>query len=181
MALNHRERPSRAKRDKGYDVLDYAIVDDKGRRVTLTDITDDNWRAVADVVPRDGQRDFVPPSAARFLLLSTRERVWKSLAVCADDRVVGHVMWGWDNDDQRYWIGGLMVDAAEQGYGIARAAMRVLLRSLLERPDSAAIRLSYHPSNTAARRLYASLGFTELGLYEGDEIIAELNRDGTAL
>ncbi|GAA0368726.1 hypothetical protein GCM10009541_08980 [Micromonospora gifhornensis] len=56
-------------------------------------VDDDNWRAVADVVPRDDQRDFIAPSAARYLLLSLREGVWHSLAVCADEEVVGHVMW----------------------------------------------------------------------------------------
>lgn len=161
-------------------MIDYGIVDAKGRRVTLADITGDNWRAVADVVPRDEQREFVPPSAARFLLLSMREGVWKSLAVCADGSVVGHVMWGWDDDDQRYWLGGVMVDAAEQGNGVARAAMKVLLRWLLERPGCDAVRLSYNRANTAARRLYAALGFVELDLHEGDEVVAELTRDRAA-
>lgn len=155
--------------------IDYSITDRADRLVTLTEITDDNWGDVADVAPSDDQRGFVPPSAARYLLLSMREGVWSSLAVCANGEVVGHVMWGWDEDDQKYWIGGLVVDAPEQGKGIGKAAMKVLLRWLLERPDCDGVRLSYETTNIAARRLYESLGFRELDEFVDDEVVAELD------
>ncbi|RUL95111.1 GNAT family N-acetyltransferase [Micromonospora gifhornensis] len=139
-------------------------------------VDDDNWRAVADVVPRDDQRDFVAPSAARYLLLSLREGVWHSLAVCADDEVVGHVMWGWDDDDQSYWIGGMVIDASRQGAGLGRATVLTLVRWLMERPDCQGVRLSVHTSNDLARGLYGSIGFQELKPDEDGEIVAELTR-----
>lgn len=156
------------------DLIDSGVRDDRGRLVTLTAITDDNWRAVADVVPRDDQRDFVAPSAARYLLLSSREGAWHSLGIRADEDVVGHVMWGYDPDDGAHWVGGLVVDAPRQGEGIGRAAMTVLLRWLTARPGCVRVRLSYQPENVAARKLYAALGFTELDAVEGDEVVAEL-------
>jgi len=156
------------------DLIDLGVTDREGRPVSLTAITDDNWRAVADVVPRDDQRDFVPPSAARYLLLSLREGEWRSLGVLAAEDVVGHIMWGFDADDGRHWVGGLLVHASEQGKGVGRAAMTVLLRWLFGRGDCEAVRLSYQPRNVAARRLYAALGFVELPVVEGDEIVAEL-------
>lgn len=160
--------------------IDYGVTDGQGRRVILTAITDDNWRAVADLVPRDDQRGFVPPSAARFLLLSMREGVWQSLAVVAAGDAVGHIMWGRDADDGKPWVGGLLVTASEQRKGLGRAAMTVLLRWLFECQDCGAVRLSYQPENTAARRLYAALNFVELDLAEGDEIVAELSAEAGA-
>lgn len=154
-------------------MIDSGVRDRRGRLVTLAAITDDNWRAVADVVPRDDQRDFVSPSAARYLLLSAREGVWNSLGVCADDEVVGHVMWGQDPDDDAHWIGGMMIDAQHQGEGLGRAAMAVLLGWLTARPDCDRVRLSYQPTSAAARNLYAAMGFTELDLVDGDEVVAE--------
>ena len=68
---------------------------------------------------------FVAALAARYLLLSTRSEVWTSLAVYADETVVGHVMWGVDDDGSR-WIGGMVIDAAEQGRGVGRATVRTL-------------------------------------------------------
>lgn len=158
-------------------MIDRGLTNRTGHRVTLREVDDDNWRAVADIVPRDDQREFVAPSAARYLLLSLREGVWRSLAVYADEEVVGHIMWGWDDDDQCYWIGGMVIDAARQGGGLGRSSVLSLVQWLIERPDCQAVRLSVHESNDVARGLYASVGFQELELDEDGEIVAELTRD----
>ncbi|WP_432247098.1 GNAT family N-acetyltransferase [Streptomyces sanyensis] len=148
-------------------------TDTAGRAVTLHEVDDENWRAVADVAPLDGQRAHAPALAARYLLLSMRGGVWNSLAVCVDGRVVGHVMWARDEDGS-YWIGGLLIDGAEQGRGVGRAATAALSGRLAARGDCRVLRLSYAPGNTAAGRLYASLGFRVTGDTEGDEVVAEL-------
>ncbi|WP_353950696.1 GNAT family N-acetyltransferase [Knoellia sp. S7-12] len=156
------------------DVINGGVLDSAARRVTLVAVTDANWRDIADVAPRDDQRGFVPPSAARYLLLSQREGEWHSLGVHADDIIVGHVMWGWDDDDQMHWIGGVMVDAGEQGKGVGRAAMVTLIRWLFAKPNVTAVRLSYQPENVAARAMYVDLGFVESDVPVDDEIMAEL-------
>jgi len=163
------------------DTVDRGVVDRLDRRVTLVAVTDTNWRDIADVTPRDDQRDFVPASAARYLLLSAREGVWHSLGVRADDSIVGHVMWGWDDDDQMPWIGGVLVDATEQGNGVGRAAMITLVRWLFERPGTQAVRLSYQPENVAARAMYVDLGFVESDVPVDDEIMAELTASRAAV
>jgi diamine N-acetyltransferase len=131
----------------------------------------DNWRAVADVAPRDDQCEFVPALAAPYVLLSEYEGVWTSLAVYADDRVVGHVMWAVDED--AYWIGGLVIDAAEQGCGVGRAAMVAMLDRLEAEPAALPVRLSYQPSNHIAAQMYSSLGFVPTGEVDEAEIVAE--------
>ncbi|MFE7134723.1 GNAT family N-acetyltransferase [Streptomyces sp. NPDC057638] len=155
-------------------MIDYGYRDRSERRVALFQVDDENWRAVADVVPADDQRRFVPPSAARYLLLSLREEVWNSLAVHADGTVVGHVMWARD-DDGSYWIGGMLIDAGAQGTGVGRAAVRTLMRWLAERADCQELRLSYEPDNTVAAALYSSLGFRATEESEGDEVVASLS------
>lgn len=64
-------------------MISLGLLDGTGRHVALHDVDDENWRAVADVAPLDDQRRYVPALAARYLLLSLREGVWNSLAVCA--------------------------------------------------------------------------------------------------
>ncbi|WP_308405448.1 GNAT family N-acetyltransferase [Streptomyces tardus] len=157
-----------------YDDFSGALRDRLGRTVTLAPVDEDNWRAVADVRPRDDQRGHVAALAARYVLLSLREEVWNSLGVLADGEVVGHLMWGRDPTDGTYWIGGVMVDAECQGDGVGRAALRLLLRLLAERPDCREIRLTYHPANRAADRLYPSLGFVPTGEWEDDEQVVVL-------
>ncbi|MGJ3561819.1 GNAT family N-acetyltransferase [Streptomyces sp. INA 01156] len=155
-------------------------TDRQGLRVVLEEITDENWRAVADVAPADDQRRFVAALGARYPLLSLRDGTWNSLAVRAGDEVVGHVMWAYDEEDGTHWIGGMVVDAAEQGKGVGRATMRVLIRRLAALPSCREIRLSYHPENAPAVRLYASLGFTPTGEFEDEEIVAALNGGSAA-
>ena len=147
------------------------VRDRTGRDVTLAEITDDNWRAAADIAPRDDQRRFVAALAARYLLLSTRDGSWTSLAVLADDTVVGHVMWAYDGDDDAHWIGGMVIDAAEQGRGVGRAALQAAVALLSRLPGAREIRLSYHPDNVAAATLYEEAGFRPTGDHEDEEIV----------
>jgi diamine N-acetyltransferase len=156
-------------------VIDAGHSDRAGRRVTLRPVDDDNWRAVADVAPRDDQRAWVPALAARYLLLSDRGDVWTSLAVYADETVVGHVMWGVD-DDGSHWIGGMVIDAGEQGRGVGAATVSTLAGWLAARDGHPPVRLSYHPENAAAAALYTRLGFRPTGAVEDDEVVAELTR-----
>lgn len=151
--------------------IDHGQTDRNGRPVTLRPVGADNWREVADVAPRDDQREFVAALAARYLLLSTLEDDWQSLGVYAAGRIAGHVMWGLDDDAA--WIGGMVIDAAHQSTGIGRAAMQTLIRHLTDRADRSAIRLSYQPPNPAGK-LYTALGFIPTGESDGDELIAEL-------
>lgn len=140
--------------------------------VTLEPVTDDNWRAVADIAPRDDQRAFVAALAARYLLLSMRGGDWTSLAIAADGVVVGHVMWA--HDEGSHWIGGMVIDAAHQGRGLGAAALAAAVGYLRAEQGATEIRLSYHPANTAAARLYEAAGFRATGETEDDEIVAAL-------
>jgi diamine N-acetyltransferase len=152
-------------------MIDYGKKDQHGRTLTLRQIGDD-WRSVAQVAPLDEQRKFVAAIAAWYILLSDRNSPWNSLGIFANDDVVGHVMWAVD-DDGSYWIGGFVIDGAHQGYGLGRLAMETLLERFKATPECQIVRLSYHPDNTVAAKLYASLGFQPTIETEGDELVVE--------
>ncbi|QNP66356.1 GNAT family N-acetyltransferase [Streptomyces genisteinicus] len=156
-------------------MISSGLLDRAGRHIALCPVDDDNWRAVADIAPLDGQRRFAPALAARYLLLSSREGVWNSLAVTADGVVVGHVMWARDEEDGSHWIGGMLVDGPAQGTGVGRAAVRTLMSRLATQDDCRVLRLSYDPDNEPAARLYTSLGFRPTAGSEGDEVVVELS------
>jgi diamine N-acetyltransferase len=99
--------------------------------------------------------------------------------VTRDGSVVGFAMTGTDDDGSR-WIGGLLVDAAVQGAGIGRAALTLLRDRLAAEPGCPNVALRYPPDNSAARALYASLGFEETGETgdDGAEVVARWTPDG---
>jgi diamine N-acetyltransferase len=59
-----------------------------------------------------------------------------------------------------------------QGQGLGRRAMTALIATLRERPDCGPIALTVRGENTAARGLYASLGFAETGeVVDGERVM----------
>jgi diamine N-acetyltransferase len=141
----------------------------------LRDVNADNWRDVIRIEPREDQSRFVA-SVAYYLNLCHYGEVWHPLALYQDDEPVGFAMWGFDTEEQSYWIGGLVIGAEHQGKGYGRAAMGALLDHLSAQPGYRQAALSCDPENTVARRLYASLGFVETGEKVDGELVARLTQ-----
>jgi len=139
--------------------------------VILEEVGADNWRACTALEVEQSQQRFVAPVYHYLALCAYGDSPWRPLAVRAEGVVVGFVMWGVDPADESFWIGGLYIDRRHQRRGHARA----VVTQLLERAESAGHQeaaLSYHPQNTAARSLYASIGFVETGEVEDEEKVA---------
>lgn len=151
---------------------------DNSAAIQLVPVTADNWRQCAALRVRPDQSDFVMP-VTYYLCLCAYGTTWQPLAITRNGVVVGFVMWGVDDDGSR-WIGGLVVDVDAQRAGVARAALRQLVDRFTADPDCPNVALSYPAENTAARALYASLGFEETGETEDDgaELVARWTRPG---
>jgi len=139
--------------------------------ISLREVDAENWRACAGLEVRDDQRDFVMP-VSYYLALCHYGEVWHPLAICADEEVVGFVMWAIDPADRSGWLGGLTIDRRHQGRGYGAAAVEAAIRHLEEDHGCLSAALSYSPTNAGARGLYASLGFAETGELEDDELVA---------
>ena len=155
--------------------LSYAgIVDDARVKIDLESVTAANWRACAALTVHPEQQQYVN-AVTHYLCLCHYGRLWQPLAAVRDGAVVGFCMWAVDDDRSR-WIGGVVVDAGRQRSGIGRAMVGALVDRLAADPDCANVALSYAPENTAARALYASLGFVETPEREDGEIVARWTR-----
>lgn len=103
-----------------------------------------------------------------------------------DDVPVGFVMIGYGVDDGwedppkvaygNYSIWRLMIDENFQHRGYGRKALELALDFVRTFPCGEAeyCYLSYEPENIAAKALYSSVGFTENGETDGDELVAVL-------
>ncbi|GAA2398206.1 hypothetical protein Cme02nite_06770 [Catellatospora methionotrophica] len=138
-----------------------------------------NWRAVTALTVAPEQADWVAAPAYYLALCQYGEAGWRPLAVLdTEGDVVGFLMWTVDPADGAAWLGGVIIDATRQGRGYGRAAVRAAIALLAAEHGLSSFALSYEPANTAARRCYASIGFTETGETEDAEVVARLH--GTA-
>lgn len=142
----------------------------KPPRVDVRDVDADTWRDVAALSVEPEQRSFVAEPA--YYLALCCYSIWHPLAVSVDGTVVGFMMWAIDDDDGSCWLGGILVDQAQQGKGFGRAAVREALSLLSDRTGASEFALSYQPSNERARALYLSMGFVETGEVADDEVVA---------
>ena len=145
------------------------------QQVALEPVDATNWRDVVELEVTVEQQAFVAPPA-RYLTMCAYDGVWTPLAIRADGRVVGMMMWAIDPEDGACWLGGILVDRRWQQRGIGRRAVAL---ALIEQDDrfaddagSGGFALSYEPGNVIARRTYAALGFVETGEMADAEVVA---------
>lgn len=138
--------------------------------VTLREITPDNFQECIDLKVGDGQETFVASNVKSI----AQAKIYPSavpLAVYHDDVMVGFSMHGFDADDQRYYLIRLMIDEKQQGKGYGKAAVRRIIERMREINDCREIYLSFVPDNTAAEKLYQSIGFERTGEISAGEIV----------
>jgi diamine N-acetyltransferase len=145
--------------------------------VKLVPVDATNWRQVIRVAARPDQEAFVAPTA-NYLCLCHYGGEWQPWAVAARDHVVGHAMWAREEADGSVWLGGLVIDADEQGKGYGQAAVEAFIEEFTSGSGDVNVALSYSPENEVARTLYLKLGFVETGEMEDDEVVARLIRSG---
>lgn len=141
--------------------------------VRLADVTADNWRDVAALELEPEQRDLVAGN-----LYSIAESKYDPLArpraIYAGSELVGFLMYDVGSDDpRRAVIYRFMIDRRFQGFGYGRVALKRVLDEIRAVPGVATIAICYEPANPA-KKLYASVGFVEIGSDEDGEVIAEL-------
>lgn len=112
------------------------------------------------------QRCFAIPWSADALAseLSDPERARVLVAIGPDGRVLGYISSWFILDEGE--IHNIAVDPDQRGRGIGKALLDALI-GLGRREGIASFTLEVRPSNAAALRLYAGLGFQECGRRRG--------------
>ncbi|HEX9959540.1 MAG TPA: GNAT family N-acetyltransferase, partial [Pyrinomonadaceae bacterium] len=129
-----------------------------------------NFSAVINLDVAEDQELFVAPNVKSIAQVYIYPDAIP-LAVYNDDEPVGFVMYGYDPDDGKYYLGRLMIDAKHQGKGYGKAATLEVIRRMREIEGCREIYLSFVPENTGAEKLYSSVGFERTGELNGNEIV----------
>lgn len=145
--------------------------------ITLTKIDESNFIECFNLKLGSGQDKFVSHPIRSLAQAYVYYSQCTPFGICDNGRMVGYVMVIYDYDEQTYNIWHMMIDASEQGKGYGRAALAAVLDYIRTCPfgDSDHVLLTCNRSNAAALHLYRSLGFTETGRDDEDEIELELH------
>ena len=134
-----------------------------------------NYLSVLDLSVGEEQRRFVA-SNMYSLAQAFVQPECIPLALYAENRPVGFVMYALDEDDHEYWIYRLMIDKRYQRRGYGREAMRMLIERIQADENHRVIYISFEPENLPAQTLYESLGFVPDGRIEYGEVVYKLEK-----
>jgi diamine N-acetyltransferase len=146
------------------------------KKISLKDVTADNWEAVVDLELDPDQEDLVASN-----LYSVAESHYdpdaRPRAVYAGKRVVGFLMYDVQpakGKSREASIYRFMIDRKHQGKGYGRAALSKALEEIRAIPGVKRVSIGYMPENPVAGPFYASFGFKEVGRDRDGEVIAKL-------
>jgi diamine N-acetyltransferase len=146
------------------------------KKISLKDVTVDNWEAVVDLELDPDQEDLVASN-----LYSVAESHYdpdaRPRAVYAGKRVVGFLMYDVQRTkgkSREASIYRFMIDRKHQGKGYGRAALSKALEEIRAIPGVKRVSIGYMPENPVAGPFYASFGFKEVGRDRDGEVIAKL-------
>ncbi|MBV7536160.1 GNAT family N-acetyltransferase [Duganella sp. sic0402] len=141
--------------------------------ITLVEITAHNFEDYMEMELPEHQRGYLASNA--FSIAQARYYDdYIPRGICYEGKPAGFLLYDKqsNNNAGEYGIYRFMVDYAQQGKGIGRRAMELLLDELKAKPGVKLITICYKPDNANAQSFYRSFGFEETGLDEIGEMIA---------
>ena len=143
--------------------------------ITLEPVTIDNFETLMEMTLPPEQDQYIASNAFSIAQAHYYPE-YHPHAIYCDGEPAGFLLYDVAAGDVpgTYGIYRFMVDHKQQGRGIGRRALELLLADLRKRPDARRITICYKPENTVARKLYLACGFNETGIDADGEMIAEI-------
>ena len=140
--------------------------------IELRAITEENYIYAFNLKLAPGQESFVSHPIRSLAQAYVYRNQCQPFGIYAAEKMVGYVMVIYDYDIPEYDIWHMMIDKEEQGHGYGREALDQVIKYIMTKPfgDSDRIALTCNKNNSAARKLYESIGFTASGSEDGEEI-----------
>ena len=140
--------------------------------IKFVDVNSENWRTSLKV--SDAQKEFV---ADKTVLLARayayREYRSRAFFIVDDETPVGMGLFYDCPERDAYIFSQLFIDERFQGRGFGKKAAELVLEEMQNEGKYKKVLLCYVDGAVVAKKLYESLGFSEIG-HEEDEIDMEL-------
>ena len=144
--------------------------------IHIKEVTEDNFGAVINLKVKEDQRTYVAPnvhSLAQCYIYRQNNDVFP-YAIYNDDEVVGFVLLEAEDDNEYGLIWRLMIGDKYQGKGYGKEVVKLCIQYFKDLNRYKGIKLDYVIGNTAAEKLYKSMGFVPTGEVEDNEVVLML-------
>lgn len=140
--------------------------------ICLKPINEDNFLDAFNLKLGEGQDIYVSHPVRSLAQAYVYRTQCQPFGIYADENIVGYVMVIYDRDIPEYDIWHMMIDAAQQGKGYGKAALKHVLDYIRQKPfgDSDRVALTCNKHNIKALALYRSMGFELTGNQDDDEV-----------
>ncbi len=140
--------------------------------ICLKPISEENFIDVFNLKLSKEQEAFVSHPIRSLAQAYVYRTQCQPFGIYDDEKVVGYVMAIYDYDIPEYDIWHMMIDESQQGKGYGKAALKLLLDYIKDKPfgDSNRVALTCNKDNTVALELYKSMGFELTGNSDEDEV-----------
>ena len=140
--------------------------------ICLKPIGEDNFLDAFNLKLGEGQDIYVSHPIRSLAQAYVYRTQCQPFGIYADEKAVGYVMVIYDYDIPEYDIWHMMIDVTQQGKGYGRAALKLVLDYIRQKPfgNSDRVALTCNRDNGIALALYRSVGFELTGSSDGDEV-----------
>ena len=140
--------------------------------ITLRKIDETNFLDAFHLKLAPGQERFVSHPIRSLAQAYVYYHQCSPFGIYHGDTMVGYVMVIYDYDLEEYDIWHMMIDESQQEKGYGKDAVKQCLAYIREKPfgPSGRVVLTCNRENTRAIKQYKSLGFSETGNEDQDEI-----------
>ncbi|WP_127532872.1 GNAT family N-acetyltransferase [Paenibacillus kobensis] len=130
--------------------------------IILKPVSIENWYECTHLKVKPEQLSVFPAPVVYWIAESKYMDDFELRAVYSEEVLVGFIVFCTKPDqDDNYWIPAVMIDDKHQGKGYGRAALKVLIQSIID-SKCTRIMIGHRPDNHSAGKLYESLGFTKI-------------------
>ncbi|WP_298773003.1 GNAT family N-acetyltransferase [uncultured Shewanella sp.] len=144
--------------------------------ISIKPVDKNNWKDIAELKVSDSQTEFVASNLYSFAEAAYEESS-VPLGIFHGNEAVGFIMYeslAYKDKIGEYSIFRFMISEKHQNKGFGRIALQKTISKISTFSDCRRITICYMPNNSVAKSFYKSVGFSELGIDESGEILAEI-------
>ncbi|MHA1112017.1 MAG: GNAT family N-acetyltransferase [Promethearchaeota archaeon] len=148
-------------------------------QVELRELTKDNFIGIMNLEVGENQKKFVAPNSVSMAVCHfSKYAIMRGIFL--GDEPVGFMMLadpvsGEEEFNGMYFLWRLMIDKNHQGKGYGKAALKLILEYVKNRPDADYLYSSYEPGEFGPEKFYLEkLGFEKTEKILGDEVMIRI-------